>query len=397
MDDEVQLQPASEATTQVGGIDGHILGLDAERRSGCALRALLELGRTHHLALAVLVIGGEVHGLQRSMRLHRRDVLGFHHFRSGFHGGSHIACGLADGQWLGVVRSVADAGKHAGVVNGSASAFIPHDGDRLQRLFGVPVRIRHHHHIALDVQNVLNAGHGLGLRRIKGLELAANHRALRDGRVHHARQGDVDTVLGGAIDFDRGVHALGGLTNDLEVLGVFEGDFFRHRQFGRIGGQRAVSGFFAARAIDHTFVRTQGATVHVPTGRGGADEHFAHLGASDTQLLPAVAHRGGTTGDLGAQQVVGVGGRVCRCVLHRDLRHLHIQLFGDEHGHGGEDALAHLGARGQQGDGVVVSDVHPGIGGVHRAGCLHCGAGRKYQAHEQAPADGGGCFQKFAA
>ena len=68
-----------------------------------------------------------------------------------------------------------------------------------------------------------------------------------------------------------------------------------------------------------------------------------------------------------AQQRIGVS-RARGGDGHLDLAHVHIELFSNQHGQRGVNALPHFGACGEQRDGVVIGNVYPGVGRVQRAG-----------------------------
>ena len=227
---KVQLQTATETATQVSGLEGDVFGLHVQHSSHSALRALLELGGANQQNLVALHMGGEVHRLQRRVRLHGRDVLGLHHFGCTFERGGHIALGLGDLKYLAGFGSLTGGLNHRGIGHRCARALVPLNFHSVAGLFGTPPRICHHGHAVTDLHHSQDAGHALGLGAVKALDLATDHGALLHGGIHHAGQFHIDTNLGRAVDFGRCVHALDAFTDDAEIFGVFDRWLFWHRQ-----------------------------------------------------------------------------------------------------------------------------------------------------------------------
>ena len=107
----------------------------------------------------------------------------------------------------------------------------------------------------------------------------------------------------------------------------------------------------------------------MPLCRSGADEHHAHLRTTDAQLFPALAHGGRAASQLAAEQRIDID-CLGRCDRDLDLVQAHMQFFRDQHRQRGIDALAHFRARRDQRNRIVISDMHPGIRRMQRAGGL---------------------------
>ena len=395
--DEIKLNPAAKTTAQERRFQIDVFRLEAQRRGHCALRTLLKLRRANQLAFAARKAGRKVHRLQRRMRLHLGHILGLHGFGSALHGGTHVACRFANGKNLAAGECRAGSRQHRVVVQRSARAFVPLHHHGFACFLRLPVAVGDHGHAVIDLHHVNHAWHAFGGCGVKALDLAANHGALLQAGIDHARQLHVNAKLGGAVDLGGRVEPLHARAHNSEVFRVFQGHFFGHGQFGCRLGQLPIGGFFAISAHDHAVVGFEGAAVNIPFLRSGADEHFAHLGTAQAQLFPTIAHRGRTPGDLRTQQGVGVnrtGGRN----RHLDAGDIDVEFLCNQHGHGGVDALPHLGPRRNQGDGVVVGNVYPGIGRVHGASGqrLADGAGQG-KAHDQARGGNGRGLEKIAA
>ena len=230
------------------------------------------------------------------------------------------------------------------MVQRSSRALVPRDRQRLARRHGLPVAVGHHGHAVVDLHHVDHAGHAFDLAGVKADHLAANHRALLDAGVNHAGQLHINPELRRAVDFGGRVQAFGAFSDDFERRRVFQCGLFRHGHARRRFSQFAIARFFALGAEHVAVVGLDQVAVYVPAGSGGGDEHFTHLGTGDAQLLPAVAHRGRSAGDLRTQQRVHID-----CAgwgdSDFDFADVNVQLLSDQHRHGGVDALAHLRAR----------------------------------------------------
>jgi hypothetical protein len=109
-----------------------------------------------------------------------------------------------------------------------ALAFVPDDGQGVERLLRVPPGIGDHGDgRVVDLQRALHAGHAGDLRLVEARELAAEHRRLLDRGVQHARKLEVDTVDFLAVHLVRGVQAHDRLAGDLPVLRVLQLDALR--------------------------------------------------------------------------------------------------------------------------------------------------------------------------
>ncbi len=129
------------------------------------------------------------------------------------------------------------------------------------------------------------------------------------------------------------------------------------------------------------------------------DQHFARSRTGFRKRSPGSAYAGASAGSLQAEDRIEVDG--CgRRELRLDLFPIEFELFGEEHGESGDDALAHLGLVDHDCDRVIGSDTHPGIHGSRFNG-RSCGQrfefSRQVKTKDQPGSSGGTFFQEFAA
>ena len=396
LNDEVNVNPPTKTAAQEGCTHADIFGLHVQRFCNRGLRRVLPLRRADQLNLAVLVIGGEVHRLQRRMRKVLADVLGANHFLRSAHDCIGITHRLQRQHGSGFERA-ARALQHGGCAERRACTLVPGHRQGLARLVGTPPRVGDDSNAIWDLHHRHDARHRLGAGRVDRLDFAADDRALLQRGVHHARQLDINAELCRAVGFGGRVQALRALADNGEVFRVFERHFFRHGQFGRFCSQGTIGRLFAVGAQHHAIDGFERTAIHIPFIGGGRNQHLAHLRATDPQLLPTVTHRRGTTRKLGtANQRVAIQLRVGRGNRDLDASEVDVELFSNQHRHRGVNALPHLRACRDQSDLVVVADVYPCIGRVHSAGRLGQRTGQR-EPHQKAAAANSGSFQEATA
>ncbi len=394
--DEVHVDAPPEATAQVGGAHGDLLGLEARHLRRHSRRHLLELGGAADQARVLADVGREVHRLHRGVGEEGQLVGGLHGLCGALDGGVHVALLLEDRAGPG--RGRLEGGGNAGGVERLSWALVPGDGERLARALGAPPGVGHHGDAVGDLPHVLHPRHRLGPGGVEAHRLAADHRALREGRVEHAGQLDVEPELGRPVDLGRGVEAVDRLADVPALLVRLQLHVLGDGQLGGGVGQLAVGGRLAARAVDHRVLRAAGGGLHAPFLRRRRHQHGARLGAGDAQIVEPFGHRGGAARDLAAQHGVDVG-LAGRGDLDLDLAQVDFELLGHEGRHRGVGALAHLGARREDRDAVVAADLHPGVrhgDGLGRARGRGERVGQGDPQHE-APAHGGARLQEFAS
>ena len=258
------------------------------------------------------------------------------------------------------------AGQHGSGRQRSASTVVPCDFQSFASFDSLPVSGGHNSNAIRDFNHINHTRHGLGGCAVNAYNFTADDGALLQAGVNHAGQFDVDTEFSSAVDFGRNVGTGNALTNHLEVFGSFDGGFFRNGLLGGSFSHLTVGGFLAAGANQGAVNRFDCTGGNAPLSSSSANQHFADLSASDTQFFVAFTNGCGTTSDHGAQQSVDVYGVRCTS-SHVDFGDVDVQLFSDQHRHGGVNTLAHFGTCRDKSDGVVVSNVHPCIGGVQCA------------------------------
>jgi hypothetical protein len=214
-------------------------------------------------------------------------------------------------------------------------------------------------------------------------------------RVEHARQRDIDAEERLAGDDGVGVNAGLGLANDGVVFRVFERDLVEDRagQRGGFGGQLSISEGFAGGLVqDAAGLGAALGEGNSPDCRSRGYEHLAAGRSYAAQRIPGLGSGGAAAGGLAA-----VGGLVEVSLLHADALPVDVELFGDEHGQLGLDALAHFGSAGLDGDGAVGGDFDEGGRlQVRLFGSLGVG-GRDVETEGEASAGQGADFQKGSA
>ncbi|MGY3465799.1 hypothetical protein ACVW0I_002670 [Bradyrhizobium sp. LM6.11] len=212
-----------------------------------------------------------------------------------------------------------------------------------------------------DLDDLLDALHPGDLGFVKALHLAAEHRAVLDRGVQHARQLDVDAVDHGAGGLLGGVEPLHALADQLPVLGVLQLDVGRWRQLGRGLGDLAVGrGLARGRMGDDAVGGRAFGCRHFPRLGGGLDQHHARGGAALADVVLRRADAAAAAGREIAPDALAGDALAGRRIFGRDFRPVAFELLGDELGEAGERALAHLGAGDADDDGVVGPDHDPG-------------------------------------
>ena len=155
-----------------------------------------------------------------------------------------------------------------------------------------------------------------------------------------------------------GVDAGLGLANDGVVFRIFERDVVEDRagKHGGFGGQFSVGEGFAGGLVQDA--AGLGAALGERNGPDCRSRGYEHLAAGRSyaaQRIPGLGSGGAAAGGLAA-----VGGLVEVSLLHADVLPVDVELFGDEHGQLGLDALAHFGSAGFDGDRAVGGDLDEG-------------------------------------
>ncbi len=179
------------------------------------------------------------------------------------------------------------------------------------------------------------------------------------------------------------VHPPGILAEDPEVLGRLQRGLRWGRELARPGHQVAVGQTpLGGWVLDPARTRKALGLGHAPGVRGGLEEHLPGLGAHFPQGQGRRERGLAAAGDA----------EIAEPRSRRGLEDLHLgpvclERFRDGHGHAGADALAHLGARGPDGDGAVRIDAEHAAGLERRVRRLGRPA---LQAHGQGEGQGQG-------
>ena len=253
------------------------------------------------------------------------------------------------GNHLGRVADV-DVGKHVvgcgqaffetGVDGGAAflavGAFVPDDGQVLQRHLGAPPVVGHHGHcVVVHFVDALNAFAALEFGGVKADQLAAKDRAGLNGRIDHAGQADVDGIVLFAHHLERGVHTLEGLAGNLPLARVTQnqGLWVWRCELGCGRGHLAVGELAACAGVgDHAFAHSHFAHRNAPLVGRRLQQHGAGCSAALAHVIlraanAAAAAGGHVTPDALACQVLAG-----RDHLYFDARPIAVEFFGHQLG-----------------------------------------------------------------
>ena len=307
----------------------------------------------------------------RVQRLHRRVrqignlVQRFDHFGRLREG--RVAIAMAAAVSERPIERGAIFGGELGAIGGAGRAEVPFDRHRMKRFLGAPEIVRDDRH-AIGHRDSGNDSAPLGDGgEVVSLELAAEHRAIGDRRIGHARQTGVDSEARRAGRFQRRIDAFDLLADQLELIGRLDRGLRGERDFGGVRrelaeGRRAPGSVIA----HHTAAGDARGGLHAPSRRRRRDEPRAGGGARLLQEHARTAHRPRAPGAHRLIHVVvdevAVGGSVFD--LH--LGEVAFELLGQDHRHRGQHALPHVGLGDAEPDGIVGVDDDEGVDFVGR-------------------------------
>src|SRR4029077_8470718 len=120
---------------------------------------------------------------------------------------------------------------------------------------------------SLDRKNVRDARNGFGLGGVELRELAAKNRTASNHGIDESGRARVDTKLSGARGFRTSFVSIAVVSDDGEVVGIFQGDGLEvgNGQLRSVGGELAVGQKLFARAMQHAAIlRMACVATHVP-------------------------------------------------------------------------------------------------------------------------------------
>ena len=123
---------------------------------------------------------------------------------------------------------------------------------------------------------------------------------------------------------------------------------------------------------------------HLPLVGRGLDQHLRAAAPPSRTYSCDVADAAAAAGREIAPDALARDALAGRRIFGRDLRPVAFELFGDELGEAGERALAHLGARDADDDGVVGLDHDPGVDFRRAVGGARRPAGRRTEGRGRA-------------
>ena len=227
--------------------------------------------------------------------------------------------------------------------------FVPVDHQRIEALLGRPHVIADHGDEIVEHHDLLHARDFFGSAVVDLRDLAAKYRTGLQRCELHVGQYRIDAVDGLAVDLVGGVEPLQRLADQHEILRVLQRDILWWHLAARRERQRAIGKLAPAVPVHDLAIGGRAACrIDLPLLRGGLDQHGARARAGSAQMRPPRPDRIGIAGGLNAEQRIAVELVAGRCVLQRHPREIGVELFRQNHGYRGVDALPHLDLRHHQ-------------------------------------------------
>ena len=249
---------------------------------------------------------------------------------------------------LGIIR--VERGAHAfkdlGRGKTRIAAIVPDDRQRLQRTLRAPPGIGHNRNRIGHAHHATHAFHRSNNALVDRLQLAAVNRALSNRGVQHPRQPHVDGVDRLRGDFGEDVEPPARCARKRPLAGLFQLDVLRRRNLRRIFSDGPEGQFAAARPMrDRAGASQAFRRRHIPTRRGGRDQHLARGGAGLPQIKLRGRDRAAGAGRHVAPNFMAVKIFEGGDELGTDVRPITFEFFRDQHGEPGLRALPHFGVR----------------------------------------------------
>ena len=373
-------------------IPGHRLACIHGRLHGCP-----------YFGFAVGHVRHGYHGFHLGVRQVRHIVLGRHAAGGPSQRSRHVAVGAA-----GLARLPDRLFERLLVgraVVGGVGAVIPRNAQGVASLHRRPRARSNHgdasegketagHRRGRDGHNALNPLHLFREGVVNAHHRATPHRRACDHRHLHAGQHDVGTVDGRARRHGHEVDT----RHRLAFPSTLDGRFDAHARSNRHGNgtcrtHECTKGNCASAGgvTYHAVLRHHITRRNTPLTRGGVFEQGAHCGSCFPVLGQEVADAGGAVGVLTA-----VLGFIAERLHNTTARPVGFHFVGDDHGHGGANALSHLGPMTDNGHRAVFVEANvrvrlPRLG----LGCIGCRE-RRRGGFKASDADGAGHHQQPA-
>ncbi len=237
--DEIVSAATAKSAAQVHGVDLDLIGRKAgDLGRGTHGRGLDLRGNPNFAAIGAHV-GGAIHRLHGSVRKIRHFVDGFELLRAAGQRGVDVA--IIARHRAGLFGEIHEQLANARAAEIGVLAFVELKLQRAPAFHGGPGVVGDHRDAARNLNNLLDAGNGLGFRVVEAGNLAAEDRAARDHGVNHAGTPGVDAEAGGAVHLAGRVQALGRCTDQVEILGILQRDLGGHRQLARGVRETAIA------------------------------------------------------------------------------------------------------------------------------------------------------------
>ncbi len=384
--DIVEHEAPSEAAAQIGRVDRDPLGRQAGDRGHHPDDEIDPLVGRDDLAGVGRDLRRAVHRLHGRMGEERRGVGRLEPARGGRHRAGDVALALRGHPRL--VEPGLELCEQAVAGQTGVGALVIGDRQRLDRFAGAPEAVRHDSDAARDLVHRNHAGHAADRSSVVAGDGRAEHRIVLHCGIDHAGQAGVDAELGGAVDLERRVGALGRGADQTELRRVLER--WRGRRLeprgcigqGTIVERAAGSGVHDLAGLGRAFGR-----IDAPLVRGRLDQHGPRGGARLAHHVVRAAHARAAAGDphlTAEEHLVSIARRG---LLDRERRQIGVQLLGHDLRDRRIGALTHLDERVVESDPAVGRDPEEGR---HLRGLRSAGAGHERQTdaeHEAACGD----------
>ena len=333
---------AAKAAAGECRVDLDLLGFEPADLRGKALIERLHLRARPDAAAVRRNLDHAVQRLHRRVRQIGKFVVGGERF--GGAGNRALRIAVAAQRRAGLFAQRTVRGEDVGAAARFGGRIVPLDLERVAALLGRPEAAadhRHHAGAGRDLDHALDGARGAV---VDALEPRAKARRSRHQRGQHARALDVERVLRAAVDLRPGVDARQALADQRECRRLFQRHAPWHELTRRFGGEGAESAALArARMGENAVADLDVACRHLPFRGSRLNEHQPRHGAGLAHLPGRVGDRRRVAGTLHLppEQIVvarDVGGRR----FHPDLRPVGVELFGQQRGEPGVNALAEL-------------------------------------------------------
>ena len=241
-------------------------------------------------------------------------------------------------------------------------AMVPVNFKSIPTAIGSPERIGNDSHTAVNLHHRFDTGNFFCCRIVNAFDLPAKYRWSGNHCCKHARHHHINTKNCLAICFVRGVQAFFCCTEHLEILRLFQDNILRHFHLAGFFGKLAKGKpTLAARVNDVAVISPTSPRGNIPRCSSSSFQHDSCRRSCRTQLFPCRPDAGAAAGALNPPLGMIIC-RINRCRFYADFLPVKLQLFGNEHGKRGVNALPHFRLIDNDGYTIIGADTDKSIG-----------------------------------